>query len=691
LSHFQPNNGLFFCQSATLDRGMEKQSHYSFIEWCPFFLGIGIGLFFTGQGPPPFTILVGAGFFLVFMLLALKNQRLRSFFLWKALIAILSGFLLPVFPMTLNTTPSRFFQIKRPIFQTTVEGRVKEISFSTEKPTVVLGGCDLMIRFQTPKRPWKFRLKKGVIRLIWRAKDPLPTLGQILEIPAVLMPIPSKVTPYGFDPRRWAYFFHVIGKGYATGPPIIRGQETPSIIQVTRGAINREIKRHLSGHQAGLAAALITGDRSALSPKIRQQFVDAGIAHVLAISGLHLTLVAGLFFFALRRLLCCVPGIGLFYDTKKIAAPFALVAAFFYLLLSGLSISTQRAFIMLAVAFVAILIDRPPLSKRSLMVAAILVLVCQPLALFMASFHLSFFAVLALIEGYTFWKGRFIKKARGSWIGKGIHYLKGVLLSSLIASLATIPFTLYHFQKMTLQSLGSNLLVIPLMAFWIMPAALLSMLTMPFGIEGPFLHIMGVGISLMEQVAATVSKWPGASILFPEMPPISLALMMVGSFFLFMMKRWGRFLGVLLLFSSLQSGMIIEKPVAFIGFEAQVVGLVQQDTFFVTQKKTSFFPRVWGGSLGYHPDQLKNLPESGVITLPCGEVAYGKTKEAVAALCQKGRILVSKFFTSCPDARSIITRRAVERHGFHFIYCNGHSPVIQTAMPKNTNWPWERR
>lgn len=533
---------------------MEKQS-YSFIEWAPFFLGLGIGSFFLMSGPPSFSLILGIGIALILILLFLKSKRISGLFFWKAGITAIVGFLLPAFHMKMN---HRFWQVKRPIFRSTVQGKVTELSFSTERPMVILG-APLIIRFQTLKRPWKFKLKKGTIRVRWRGTDPLPTLGQVIEVPMVLLPIPPKKDPYDFDARRWAYFFRVVGKGFATGPPIVLkdGMEPP--IQGIRQIIGQRIKQYISGVQGGLAAALIIGDRSSLPNKTRQQFVDAGIAHVLAISGLHLTLVAGLFFFALRRFLCLIPRVGLFYDTKKLAAPFALIAAFFYLLLSGFSISTQRAFIMLTVGLVAIWIDRPPFSKRSLMIAAILVLFYQPLALFMPSFHLSFFAVLALIEGYTLWKDRFVMRPSKGWMGKCLYYMQGVLVSSFIASIATIPFTLYHFQKMTLQSLGSNLVVIPLMAFWIMPLALLSMIFMPFGWEGPFLKGMGSGILLMGRVAEAVSMWPGSSILFKQLPPFSLGLMMVGSFFIFMLQRKSRFIGVFLLLLSFFGGMI-PKP-----------------------------------------------------------------------------------------------------------------------------------
>ena len=670
-----------------------KKNSYFFIEWSPFFLSIGIGFFFLCKMPPSFLVLYVVGGVALLMISALRIQSLLHSFLWKSGIVMLLGFLLPSIHMKLIDSPRRFWQVKRPIFRATIQGTVQELSFSTDHPTIMIGPPGLMIRFQTIKKPWKFILPKGVIRLRWRSLDPLPCLGDHFEIPVVLMPIPPKATPNGFDLKRWAYFFQVVGRAYAIGPPLLLAKKDKSILQTFRADISARIHASLEGTKAALAAALIIGDRSALSNQTRQCFVDAGVAHVLAISGLHLTLIAGLFFFVLRRILCLIPTVGVTYDTKKMAAPFAFLGALFYLLLSGASISTQRAFIMVTVGLVAILIDRPPLSRRSLMVAAVLVLIYQPLALFMPSFHLSFFAVLALIEGYMFWKKRFVMGAKGSWFRKGIHYVQGVLLSSFIASLATIPFTLYHFQKMTLQSLGSNLVVIPLMAFWIMPTALISVIAMPFGGEGIFLKIMGQGIDLMVHVAETVASWPGSSIILPQMPPFSLVFMMIGSFFLFIVNGWMRFFGVILLLLSLGGLWWAEKPDVFIGPDAQHVAVRDGENLWITARGPTFLGRIWSESLGLLETQVKKWPvaEDGFLSVktPCGTVAYARTHDQAEALCQKGVILISKSPVLCPDARLLIQRLDIDRYGSHFITCSKGVPEVKTAIPPKSTWPWE--
>lgn len=671
---------------------MKKDSHF-FIEWSPFFLGIGIGLFFLGSGPSSFVVLTGIGGIVLIMLCALRIERLSHSFSWKAGIVALLGFLLPTLHMKVIDSPRRFWQVKRPIFRATLQGTVQELSFSTDHPTIILGAPHLIIRFQTIRKPWKFIIPKGVVRLRWRAVDPLPSLGDHIEIPVVLMPIPPKATPHGFDLKRWAYFFQVVGRAYAIGPPILLEERDKSALQSLRCRIGESIRSSLSGVQAALAAALIIGDRTALSPQTRQHFVDAGVAHVLAISGLHLTLIVGLFFFVLRRLLCLIPKIGTSYDTKKIAAPFSFLGALFYLLLSGASISTQRAFIMVTVGLIAILIDRPPFSRRSLMVAAVLVLIYQPLALFMPSFHLSFFAVLALIEGYMFWKKRFIIGAKGSWIRKGLHYAQGVLLSSFIASLSTIPFTLYHFQKMTLQSLGSNLIVIPLMAFWIMPFALLSMITIPFGYEDIFLKGMGKGIQLMVQVAETVASWPGSSITFSQMPPVSLPFMMIGSFFLFMLKGKSRLIGAFLLLLSFGGLLLSEKPDVFIGPDAQHVAVREKDTLWITARESTFLGRAWSESLGFSEAQVKSWPTGHDGFLPrqtsCGTVVYARMAEQAETLCQKDNILISKTPVSCPHAPLVIQRSDIDRYGPHFITCSKGMPQVTTSIPLESLWPWE--
>ncbi|MBL4758173.1 MAG: ComEC/Rec2 family competence protein, partial [Rhizobiales bacterium] len=147
---------------------------------------------------------------------------------------------------------------------------------------------------------------------------------------------------------------------------------------------------------------MITGDRSFISRNHVEMLRASGLAHVLAISGLHMTLVTGALFAGLRALLAFIPGIALRYPIKKIAAFAALFAGAFYLALSGANVATQRAFIMVGIMLVAILLERPAISLRNVALAALFVILWRPESVVTASFQMSFAAVTALIAAYEY-------------------------------------------------------------------------------------------------------------------------------------------------------------------------------------------------------------------------------------------------------------------------------------------------
>ena len=154
------------------------------------------------------------------------------------------------------------------------------------------------------------------------------------------------------------------------------------------------------GRGGAVAAALVTGDRSAISRDTLSAMRDSGLAHLLAISGLHMGLVAAILFFGLRTLLALSERLALFYPIKKWAAAAALVGGFAYLVLTGGTIPTQRAFLMTGLVLVAVFLDRTAISMRLVAWAAAGILLIAPESLLSASFQMSFAAVVAFVAVY---------------------------------------------------------------------------------------------------------------------------------------------------------------------------------------------------------------------------------------------------------------------------------------------------
>src|SRR5208282_2833715 len=240
----------------------------------------------------------------------------------------------------------------------------------------------------------------------------------------------------------------------------------------------------------------------------------SGVGHVLSVSGYHMALVAGVVFFILRAGFALVPGLALRRPVKKWAAAAALAAAACYLVLSGAEVATQRSFIMTAVVLIGVMADRPALTLRTIAVAALAVLLLAPEAVVHPSFQMSFAATLALIAAYE----------RGiPWIAAGADTSLGarvalwgareagfLMLASLVAGFATMPYAAYHFHRLAPYGVLANLLAMPVISALSMPAGLLALVAMPFGFDGPLWQLMGVGIDWMIMVATWVAHLPGA-------------------------------------------------------------------------------------------------------------------------------------------------------------------------------------
>jgi competence protein ComEC len=239
-------------------------------------------------------------------------------------------------------------------------------------------------------------------------KGTAPAVGSFVEFKARLSPPLEPLRPGGYDFARDMYFQRIGASGFVLGR--IRTAEAPrapglrlryaTIMDGMREAIDKRIRAVLPGDKGAIASALITGKRDAISTPVNEAMYVSGLAHVLSISGYHMAVVAGVMFFAFRALFALMPAFSSRHPIKKWAALAALIAAAFYLLLSGAEVATQRSFIMIGIVLIGVMVDRPTLTFRTLTVAAFGVLLLAPEAVVHPSFQMSFAATLALVAGY---------------------------------------------------------------------------------------------------------------------------------------------------------------------------------------------------------------------------------------------------------------------------------------------------
>jgi competence protein ComEC len=282
-------------------------------------------------------------------------------------------------------------------------------------------------------------------------------------------------------------FRKVYGTAYVSAKKLTlikRNSETGigMIIADTRRKISDLIDRTGQGTEQGVLKALIVGDRNSISKDLRQAFNRAGIGHLLAISGLHIGIVATGAFLFFKVLLSHIKFLLWHAWTKKGAVILSVIPVFIYGLLSGMSPSTQRAVIMVTVFLAAFLFEREHDPMNTLAVAALLILIIHPPSLFSISFQLSFTAVLAILYGLSRvqipWRSDSIgiKKPKRFKVATKLFYF---FMTSFFAILGTLPLTMFYFNQISLIGLLANFIFVPLIGFVVVPLGLLAVFLYP--------------------------------------------------------------------------------------------------------------------------------------------------------------------------------------------------------------------
>ncbi|MEE9375685.1 MAG: ComEC/Rec2 family competence protein [Rhizobiaceae bacterium] len=357
------------------------------------------------------------------------------------------------------------------------------------------------------------------VRLSARKGGELHRVGQVITGRARLGPPPGPIYPGAFDFSFRSWFQGIGGSGFFLDRPTAVVNSNGAAmgwklrLVVIRSNIARLIHSALPGRAGGLATALIVGDRSGIDNETAEVLRRSGLAHILAISGLHMALVAMTLIYFMRSLFALFPAVTLNYPIRKWASIIGLGAASIYLLLSGANVSTQRAFIMVSIMLLAVVFDRRALTMRNVAIAAFLVLLITPEAVLSPGFQMSFAAVAALVATFEVLSKRQSKKNRSFQAGLFgivkrfiVYDLGGLAMTSLVTGLATGIFAAYHFHRVAPYGLIANLLAMPLVTLAVMPLALLSVIAMPFGLEALPLQGMAFSMEKVVLVAAWVSK-----------------------------------------------------------------------------------------------------------------------------------------------------------------------------------------
>ncbi len=415
-------------------------------------------------------------------------------------------------------------------------------------------------------------------------------------------------------------------------------------------------------------------------------------------------------FFGVRAALSLCAPLALRFPIKKWAAMAAIAGAFSYAMLAGATVPSQRAFLMVGLVLLAVMVDRRALSMRTIAWAAAIVLLVQPESMLGASFQMSFGAVVALIATYELLSERSrnanINIHGRSVLAKAFIYIGGVALTTVIAAAATAPFVIYNFNQLSAYGLAANMIAVPVTAIWVMPWAVVAFVLMGVGLEQWALIPMGWGIDVVTRVAESISSLPGAISILPSMPSWGISLVALGGIWLCLWRRRWRLWGLASIAAGVASIAIVRPPDILVSADGKLMAVRQAGGNLAVSSmvKARFERKVWlrrsgldGASParwpdeGFSRDRRLTCDSMGCIYRAGGQrIALIRNNGALFEDCRSADVIISAVPVRgpCPSAHTVIDRFELWRNGAHALWIDDGGVRIESVNQERGKRPW---
>ncbi|MGY3233661.1 MULTISPECIES: ComEC/Rec2 family competence protein [unclassified Bradyrhizobium] len=664
--------------------------------WVPIAFGCGIALYFAADHEPVLWVTVATAGASTLGAVLLRRSR------WFAPAIMIAAVAAGLAAATWRTASIAHAVLAKPLYSVSLSGFVETRDIRERTDRFVLR--------VTAMEAQRGDVKLERVRLSVR-KGTAPDVGSFVQLKARLMPPLSPLRPGSYDFSRDMFFQGIGASGFAMGaittvtPPVSGGLQLryAALMQGLRDAIDARIRAVLDGDNRAIATALLTGRRDAITTPVNDAMFVSGLGHVLSISGYHMAVVAGVVFFAVRALLALIPGLAAGFAIKKWSAAAALVASAFYLLLSGAEVATQRSFFMTAVVLIAVIVDRRAITFRTLAVAALIVLAVAPEALVHPSFQMSFAATLGLVAMVQIGMPNLLASPDHSttarialWGGREIAML---FMASMIAGLATTPYAAFHFHRVTPYGVLANLGAMPVVSALVMPAGLLGLLAAPFGLDGVFWWLMGIGIDWMIVVTRWVAALPGAIGhvgAFGTAPLVTASLGLVLMGLLRTPLRWS---GAIVLAVATIWALSVRQPDILIAADGQNVAVRGKDgqLHLIRTKKDNFLLKEWLAADADPRDAASaslgdgvSCDDAGCVTpLADGRmIALALRIDALADDCSRAALVVTARPAPPDCAAMVIDRPRLASQGALALTQRGDGFAVQPVRARGANRSW---
>ncbi|AIF81910.1 ComEC/Rec2 family protein [endosymbiont of Acanthamoeba sp. UWC8] len=658
----------------------------NYFAWIPVFLSFGILIYFILPIEPSlyFSFVLSGILFIILVISFFKKFNLFKVSLLMFCIALgFSSALLRTYSADTKT-------LEKETGKVWVKGKVAQIQHMQVGKRILLR--DVKIYDKNVNR-------LNNVRLSIRTKSEGLSIGDTVKLAAVLLPPPKPITPHGYDFSRYAYFKNLSAIGYAVNKIRVVEKSESSLGNFfvnLRNKVIERVKANLSEPMAGIANGILVGDSSSISKADYDIVRISGIAHLLAISGMHMVVVVAILFISIRFLIIRSEYLALRIDAKKAAAGVALIGSTLYLLLTLAPVSAQRAYIMSSIILLAIILDHNSSALRAVAIAAIIILVITPEEVLSPSLQMSFVASLALISSFGFFNKFLIKNSDKRYI-KLFNYFISIIFSTLIAGLATAPFIVYHFNQFSPYSVLTNLIAIPINDFWVMPFGLLSLILMPLGAEQIPIAVMGYGISLIFKVASIISALPYSSFSIPSFSNIGIFLIYLGSIGLFVSVTHLRFIFVIPLLIGLFTKNPYLDPDILIENNGKIFAIrVGGELIFSSKQGAKFTREAW--KQAYMQKEVKTLKQLQIPTCTLASCLYNKHGKNIL-IYSKGEINcdaikpdlavnLGKDYIKCPAQTKIIGLPELKRGGNLAIWLAENNIKITYSGSVHKLRPW---
>jgi competence protein ComEC len=667
------------------------------LPWVPVAFGTGIAFYFAADREPAASVTAVAA--IAFGVAAFLLRRQKVFPIAVMIAAMAAGFA----TATWKTARIAHGVLARPMYSVSLSGFVEARDIRERTDRFVLRVSQMESpRGQTTLERVRLSVRKGTA----------PAVGSFVELKARLQPPLAPLRPGSYDFGRDMYFQGIGASGFVTGaiktveqPPLAGGLSLryAALMQDLRDAIDARIRNVLDGDRRAIATALLTGRRDAITTPVNDAMFISGLGHVLSISGYHMAVVAGVVFFAVRALLALIPALTTGFPIKKWSAAAALAAAAFYLLLSGAEVATQRSFFMTAVVLIAVMVDRRAVTFRTLAVAAMIVLALAPEALVHPSFQMSFAATLGLVALVQIGMPRLFASPDNSATARvalwGGREMMTLTLASFVAGLATTPYAAFHFHRVTPYGVLANLAAMPVVSAVVMPAGLLGLLAMPFGLDGVFWQLMGWGIDWMIVVTEWVAGLPGAIGRMAAFGIGPLIAASAGIVLLGLLRTPLRWAGAVVLVLAVVWALAVPQPDILISGDGHTIGVRGRDgrLHLMRTAKDAFMVKEWLAA-----DADPRLPgdasladgvscdEAGCVTqsVDGGLVALALRPDAWSDDCERAALVVAARQAPPSCSSPVIGQDRLRRQGAMTLRRSRDGFAVDAVKPKGIDRPW---